>query len=222
MTRRMPPTCYQSRISWSGWARYWTVASLSLGMSSKMAIIKLLNSLFMFYIGSNSYRTIFILIQLALTAAELVPVPLLREFCYWKLVPLPRCRFHILIEGDTFKQFLSPTALLNDNSLNRGAALLQTQLLKCNIDAAASVAVLSTHDLVRIQYESDDNQLWRCSKHAEYWLKDRWVLPIHRPDTNHWVLCVIYPNRKRSCLFDSFVEEHPWNADIKVCVLLIF
>lgn len=158
-----------------------------------------------------------------MTAEELVPVPSLSAFRNRKLIPVPpRGRFHFSIEGDTFQQFLSPTARLNDNSLNGAAILLQTQLLKGGNDTAASVAVLSTHDLVRMRDGSPDDQIWRCAKHTDYWLKDTWVLPIHRRDINHWVLCIIYPNKKQLRLFDSFAEQRPWHVDIKVRMLIMF
>ncbi|KZP33320.1 hypothetical protein FIBSPDRAFT_882069 [Athelia psychrophila] len=132
------------------------------------------------------------------TAEELVPVLSLSDFRNRQLIPVPhRGCFHFVIEGDTFKQFLSPTAQLNDNSLNGAAILLQTQLLKGDMDTAASVAVLSTHDL------------------------DTWVLPIHRRDIGHWVLCIIYPNKQCLRLFDSFAEQRPWHVDLKNIMTLV-
>ncbi|KAF7976360.1 hypothetical protein HWV62_6913 [Athelia sp. TMB] len=151
----------------------------------------------------------------SLAADELVPIPLLRNFRYRKVVPLPPRRFDVSMERDTFQQFLSPTALLNDNSLNGAAILLQTQILKSNINSTASVAILSTHDLVRIHYGSPDDQLWRGAKATQYWDKNVWILPIHRPTACHWVLCVIYLDTKQLRLFDSFGEECPWYTDIK-------
>lgn len=151
-----------------------------------------------------------------------MPVPWLCDFQRRKLDPLPARRFPVAMEEDTFQQFLSPSALLDDNSLNGAALLLQTQLLQSEVDAAGSVVILSTHDLVRIQYGASDEQVWRNAKITQYWTKDIWILPIHRPEAHHWVLCVICLNKKRLCLFDSFAAKQPWHAESKICELLIF
>lgn len=147
---------------------------------------------------------------------ELVTVPASRDFRPRKLEPLPRRRFLVTFEKDTFTQFLSPTALLNDNSLNGAALLLQTHLLHRNVDAANRVAILSTHDLVRARYAVSDEDLWRNTKRTEYWTRDVWILPIHRPEAHHWVLCVVYLQEKQLHLFDSFADQRPWHAESKV------
>lgn len=119
-------------------------------------------------------------------------------------------------------RFSSPTALLNDQCLNGGALLLQTQLIRITEEngspasEAQSVAILATHDLVRIRYGASDDDVWRNVKHVEYWSKPIWILPIHRQDTHHWVVCIIYPERKCLHLFDSFVDRSAWHADLKV------
>lgn len=140
---------------------------------------------------------------------------------------MPRRRFSISIESDTFQQFISPTALLNDNSVNGIAILLQTTLLgQTEGDPhaseqfdAASIAIFSTHDLVRIRYGATDDTIWRALKSTEFWDRRVWILPIHRE--NHWVVCVIYLDQKRLHLFDSFAQRIPWNTDVNVCILII-
>ena len=122
----------------------------------------------------------------------------------------------VTFEKDTFQQFLSPTALLNDNSLNGAALLLQTRLIHNDVRAANQVAILSTHDLVRARYAVSDEDLWRNTKRTEYWARDVWILPIHRPEAYHWVLCVVYLREKRLHLFDSFADQQPWHAESKV------
>ncbi|KZP13887.1 hypothetical protein FIBSPDRAFT_669407, partial [Athelia psychrophila] len=150
----------------------------------------------------------------------LVPAAL-HDFRPRKLEHIPRRRFHVSIEKDTFQQFLSITALLNDNSLNGAAIILQTALLHSDVSTAGQVAIFSTHDLVRARYAVSNEQLWRHTKGTEYWTRDVWVLPIHRQEAHHWVLCVAYPRQKRLHLFDSFADQQPWHAESKIIMNLI-
>jgi Ulp1 family protease len=115
----------------------------------------------------------------------------------------------------------SRTALLNDTCINGCAALLYSEILDV-YPPAERYAVLSTHDLPRIQSHVSDDALWRNMSWTRYWAKDVWVLPIHRPSgVGHWVLCVVHLRSKALHLFDSFAEQQPWNNDVKVSVLRI-
>lgn len=116
-------------------------------------------------------------------------------------------------------RFISPTCMLNDECINGGALLLQSHFI--DEFGSSDVALFSTHDLVRVRYGATDEDLWRCAKRSEYWKKGTWVLPIHRKDAHHWVLCVIYPERKQLHLIDSFAERRGWFSDIKVCDISI-
>lgn len=109
--------------------------------------------------------------------------------------------------------------MLNDECINGGALLLQSHFV--HEFGSSDVAILSTHDLVRARYGATDNDLWRGAKRSEYWTKATWVLPIHRKDAHHWVLCVIHPARKQLHLIDSFAERRGWFSDIKVCIISI-
>lgn len=153
---------------------------------------------------------------------ELASTLEIRDFRRRKVGPIPHRRLCASVESDSYQQFLEPTALLNDNSINSAALLLQSQLLGADIDSASTVAMFSTHDLVRARYRVPDEQLWRCTKMTRYWEKPIWILPIHRPEAHHWVLCVIYPREKELRLFDSFAEEKPWRAESQVCFLIAF
>lgn len=118
---------------------------------------------------------------------------------------------------DDIGRFISPTAELSGECINGGALLLQTQLQHSLVGFdAQSVALLSTHDLVRIRYAATDDQVWRNVKRTEFWSKDTWILPVHRPDAKHWVVCIIYPMRKTLQLFDSFADRGAWHIDVKV------
>lgn len=140
---------------------------------------------------------------------------------------LPPRRFKASFEPASIARFISPTAMLNDECINSGALLLQYQLAHAADESnsslgfdARSVALLTTHELVRVQYGVTDDQIWRSVERSEFWSKSVWILPIHRPQ--HWVLCIIYPERKTLHLFDSLADRRGWNADIKVCTFTLY
>ena len=102
---------------------------------------------------------------------------------------------------------------LNDACINGCAALLYSEFLP----AAASCAILSTHDLPWIRYNVDDDILWRNLLWTRFWEKPIWVLPVHRSlPVEHWVLCVIHFPSRQLLLFDSLAEQQPWRKDVKV------
>jgi len=110
----------------------------------------------------------------------------------------------------------SETARLNDVCINGGAALLQE-----HFHDTKKIAILTTYDILRVRYRASDDDLWRNIRKTKYWCRDTWILPIHRRTTEHWVLCVICLEDHRLLLFDSLAAEHPWQQDIKVCLLFI-
>jgi Ulp1 family protease len=117
----------------------------------------------------------------------------------------------------------SPSDMLNDACINGGAALLQDHFSSSPSNAASrceDCAILSTHDLPRIRHNSDDTAIWRNMRRSHYWDKDVWILPIHRSDAIHWVLCVIMLSTREILLFDSFAEKAPWDGDVQVCTPL--
>ena len=118
----------------------------------------------------------------------------------------------------------NPTALLNNVCINGGAALLQHLFSANTLPSAAHsqrCALLSTFELVRIRSGVSDDDLWRNVKGCRYWDKDIWILPIHRPDTRHWVLCCISCMTHELFLFDSLAAEHPWQQEIQDVVHLV-
>ena len=107
----------------------------------------------------------------------------------------------------------SPQACLNDACINGCAALLYSAFLP----AAASCAVLLTHDLPHIQYNVDDETLWCNLSWTRFWEKPIWNFPVHcLSPMGHWVLCTIYFPCKQLLLFDSLAEQQPWKKDVKV------
>jgi Ulp1 protease family, C-terminal catalytic domain len=115
---------------------------------------------------------------------------------------------------------LSPTARLNNVCMNSGSALLQSWFSSPTMPSSissAQCAILSTYDIVRIRYNASDEDLWRNIHKTSYWLRDIWVLPIHRVSpVEHWVLCVIYLRSHELFVFDSFAARRPWRQDVKV------
>ena len=113
----------------------------------------------------------------------------------------------------------SPTALLNDTCINGGAIILQRQF--SNNNSESHCAIFSMHDLTRIRYKALDQELWKNAKHTEYWMKDVWIIPIHRHCQVHWVLAVAYLQSGEVYLYDSFAGKHQWKNDVPVSFLWI-
>lgn len=118
--------------------------------------------------------------------------------------------------------FNTPTALLNDTCVNGAAAFLRMLYGGTfeYMQSGSRCALLSTHDLVRIRYNASDENLWRNISRTKYWMKDIWIIPIHRPHQCHWVLCVAYLQRNEFILFDSFAEQKHWKRDLRVCLFI--
>jgi Ulp1 family protease len=112
----------------------------------------------------------------------------------------------------------SRTALINDACLNGSAILLQEY---CQSKHAGRCAILSTYDLVRIRYNCDDTNLWRHVENSSYWLKNIWILPIHRPQDVHWVLAIIHVHKHEIHIFDSFAEKRGWKKDLQDIMRLV-
>lgn len=105
-------------------------------------------------------------------------------------------------------------ARLNDTCINGCAALLHTAHISGD---HSPFAILSTHDLLRIRYKADDNDLWRNTYRSKYWEKAIWILPIHRPSSwGHWVMASIHFDTHQIMLFDSLAERQPWRNDLPV------
>ena len=99
----------------------------------------------------------------------------------------------------------SPQACLNDTCINSCAAFLYSAFLP----AAASCAILSTHDLPRIRHNADNDTLWRNVSWTRFWEKPVCILPIHCPlPVGHWVLCTIYFCSRQVLLFDIFLKNN--------------
>ncbi|CAK5281201.1 unnamed protein product [Mycena citricolor] len=97
------------------------------------------------------------------------------------------------LQCDDMDRVLQKTGRLNNFALNGLAKSLfgifaephspfSNQVLQC--------ALFSTYDLARVQTQASDQDLWRSTAQTIYWRKRLWVVPIHRPSQEHWVLAM--------------------------------
>lgn len=111
----------------------------------------------------------------------------------------------------------SPAECLNDWCINGCIPLLFSDIQPVY---ANQFAILSTHELPRIQHDATDQDLWRVTSRTGYWTKKCWIIPIHRPaPENHWVLCIADFSCRELRLFDSVAQQKPWEANVPVRLL---
>lgn len=113
----------------------------------------------------------------------------------------------------------SPKALLNDTCLN-GITEYMCSILSHPLNPASlsssRCALFSTFHILLECYHATNIDVWRRVRHTEYWLKDVWILPLHRSyPAGHWVLCTIFPHKQKLFLFDSFANKYPWKRESK-------
>ena len=120
--------------------------------------------------------------------------------------------------GPTELQILSTKdSFLNAICMNGLSNLLKALFVRdsWHHSSASRCAIFSTYDLHRIRSNATDYELWRSTRHLKFWEMDIWILPIHRRTESHWVLAVLYLQRKEVHVFDSLAGR-AWNQDIKV------
>ncbi|KAF7290656.1 hypothetical protein MIND_01305900 [Mycena indigotica] len=93
------------------------------------------------------------------------------------------------IDSEDLKRLQHRTRWLNNFCLNGVAALVMKNFASPDI----SCALLSTLDLHRVQYDTNDSVLWHHLAPTEYWNKELWLIPIHRRQQQHWVFCYCLP-----------------------------
>ncbi|KAG6819416.1 hypothetical protein H0H93_012076, partial [Arthromyces matolae] len=111
-----------------------------------------------------------------------------------------------------------PNARLNDVCINGIAALFTHQFLHPSHPASltsARCAIFTTYDLLMIRHNASDAEMWRRTRHTQYWNRDIWILPIHRSTQEHWVMCTILPSEGLIHLFDSLALCEPWGCEVK-------
>jgi hypothetical protein len=113
----------------------------------------------------------------------------------------------------------SPTGRLNNWALNGLAASLLSIYGHPTSPFAAMAnrcAVLSTFDLHRVHFRASDTSLWRHLSPTKYWEKRLWLLPIHRPDDEHWVFVAVAVHQQQLFFFDSLAQRQGWRKDLRV------
>ncbi|KAJ7583948.1 hypothetical protein C8J56DRAFT_789979 [Mycena floridula] len=125
----------------------------------------------------------------------------------------PRCITATLIDFDKrdLDSLLHLQGKITSGSLNALAALLH-KAIKSN--TAANTAIFPSWFLPYANSQKTDT-MWRLTQDTEFWNKDIWVFPIHRPAQEHWVLVIAI--RSISCfyVFDSFAgNQQSWTADL--------
>ncbi|KIY49896.1 hypothetical protein FISHEDRAFT_30723, partial [Fistulina hepatica ATCC 64428] len=78
-------------------------------------------------------------------------------------------------------------------------------------------ALIPSHFMPSVRTRDDDDRLWRMVMASQYWRKQCWIFPIHRPGSpGHWVLAYANIHAATIYVFDSFAEEGPWVMEVRV------
>ncbi|EDR03522.1 uncharacterized protein LACBIDRAFT_331574 [Laccaria bicolor S238N-H82] len=130
-----------------------------------------------------------------------------------------------VFDEEDILRFETPRALLNDVCINSTATLFQhtwSRPSEYHEMDSRRCAIFSTFNLHMVHYNCPLSDIWHRTSHLEFWHKDIWLLPIHRPcPAGHWVLAVILVSSGKIFLFDSFTELAPWKHEISEIMLLI-
>jgi hypothetical protein len=114
----------------------------------------------------------------------------------------------------------APAGRLNGEILNGTAAallnLFDNPTSRLYTPSATGCALLNTYDLHRTRFNAPDTVLWEHLSHTRYWEKPVWVIPVHRPKEEHWVLVIAAVQENRLFFFDSLGHRTGWRQDIQV------
>ncbi|KAJ7578925.1 hypothetical protein C8J56DRAFT_797027 [Mycena floridula] len=107
----------------------------------------------------------------------------------------------------------TPDAWLNSGCIDTLGAWIQILLAKSS-QTAQHCAIFSTLVFPKAA-AGRDLLLWTLIRDSEYWSKDIWIIPIHRPSEHHWVLAVTIRSQMKLYLYDSFAGDlASWSDDI--------
>ncbi|KAJ7871711.1 hypothetical protein B0H14DRAFT_2502920 [Mycena olivaceomarginata] len=133
-------------------------------------------------------------------------------------------RSTLKFDVDDQRRISAPTGRLNGFGLNALAASLLNVFSEPYSPMetfAKNCAVFSTYDLPRIHNNRSNELVWRHAHPTAFWDKPVWLIPIHRPREEHWVLVVAYIRQQRLVFFDSLGETGGWRRDLQDVMRLI-
>ncbi|KAI0694292.1 hypothetical protein C8T65DRAFT_711030 [Cerioporus squamosus] len=112
--------------------------------------------------------------------------------------------------------------LINDDGMN-GCAQLLLRYFGSGHVYRGPPALLSSYVMAKqLDGATADDTLWRCSQYTDYWRKNVWIMPVHRANSCHWELAVIYIAEQQIAYFDSFGNPQSWEIIIPDVLRLIF
>jgi hypothetical protein len=100
----------------------------------------------------------------------------------------------------------TPGKMLDDACINGGALILQyvfTNLATTSSNPVNKITMLTSYDFPHIKHGASDDEIWRVANRSEYWDKGIWILPIHRAEQHHWILCAINVCNNEILTYDS-------------------
>ncbi|KAG7091657.1 hypothetical protein E1B28_010678 [Marasmius oreades] len=113
------------------------------------------------------------------------------------------------------------TSRLCGDSINACAVLLQELISSdssisgsalSSPDTAGKFAILSTYVTPKIFEEPGNQGVWRLARRSRYWCYEKWILPLHDREMEHWLLAVFCLKSRNIYLFDSFGSRVTVNA----------
>ncbi|KAI0701749.1 hypothetical protein C8Q76DRAFT_633393 [Earliella scabrosa] len=137
-----------------------------------------------------------------------------------RILPHPDHTLRPLVFSPLDIDRLRPERWLNDDCVNGCAQLLVLHFGASN--AGGNIAIL--HSFTMAQHRngtSTDQAVWNSSRTARYWEKDIWIIPVHKPDIQHWELAIVYLKECRIAYFDSLAHRTSWEHDAQVVFALV-
>lgn len=122
----------------------------------------------------------------------------------------------LLFDSDTLGRLSNPRKLLDASAINGCTAILYSLFPR------GSTAIFSSFDLTRMLDGIPDKHLWRHTKRTEFWTKDFWIIPIHRPHEVHWTVASVCISQKTIHVFDSLAVEESTSQDLRVSLFIVY
>ncbi|KAG6827850.1 hypothetical protein H0H92_010266 [Tricholoma furcatifolium] len=130
----------------------------------------------------------------------------------------PHRRGRVVFSPEDLRTLGSSDGMLNDVCINGITTLLAQRFSGPShpfFPSARRCAIFSTYDLPMMRNRASSEEIWRRTRHTEYWSRDVWILPIHHSATQHWVMCTIFPCRGEIFVFDSLARSELWLRQVQ-------